>query len=68
MARHFGGPAIDEPRLVTLDAGGLGAVARGFGSVAGREALVGRARRGDEPAFEAFVAMCIEPSVGLPVG
>ena len=62
MARDFGGPAIDEPRAVALDAGGLGAVARVPGSVAGRDVLVGRARRGDEPAFEALVAPCIEPS------
>lgn len=62
MARYFGGPAIDEPRAITLDAGGLEAAASGLGSVAGRVALVGRARRGDERAFETLVAPCIEPS------
>ena len=62
MARYFGGPAIDEPRAMTLDGGGLEAAASGLGSVTGRDALVGRACRGDEPAFEALVAPCIEPS------
>jgi RNA polymerase sigma-70 factor, ECF subfamily len=62
MARNLGGPAIDEPQAMTLRAGGMEAAKRGLGSVAGRDRLVGRARRGDESAFEALVAPCIEPS------
>ncbi len=67
MGRDFGGRAIDEPRAVTLDAGrlgagGVGAATGALGSVAGRDALVDRVRRGDERAFEALVAPCIEPS------
>ncbi len=62
MGRDFDGRAIDEPWTVTLDARGLGAATGAPGSVAGRDALVERARQGDERAFEALVAPCIEPS------
>ncbi len=62
MARYFGGPAIDEPRATTLDAGGIGIAARELASVDGRDALVERARRGDEHAFELLVVPCVEPS------
>ena len=61
MGRDFAGSAIDEPRAVALDAGGPAAT-RGLGSVAGREALVERARQGEERAFEALVTPSIEPS------
>jgi RNA polymerase sigma-70 factor (ECF subfamily) len=40
----------------------LEAAASGLDSVVARDALVGRARRGDERAFEALVASSIEPS------
>jgi RNA polymerase sigma-70 factor (ECF subfamily) len=62
MARYFGGPAIDEPRSIALDAGGVEAATRAPGSVLAHDALVERACRGDERAFEALVAPCIEPS------
>jgi RNA polymerase sigma factor (sigma-70 family) len=62
MARDFGRVAIQEPPSVALEAGGLDHRTTAVGSVATRDALVERARRGDEPAFEALVAPSIEPS------
>ena len=55
-------PTIDEPLEVTLDAGRAGVETAGFRSATARDALVERARRGDERAFEMLVAPSIEPS------
>ncbi|HYM82898.1 MAG TPA: sigma-70 family RNA polymerase sigma factor [Candidatus Dormibacteraeota bacterium] len=67
MGRYFGRRSIDEPRAVTLEAGGLAAAGLDtmtgpLGSVVVRDELVERARRGDERAFGALVAPCIEPA------
>lgn len=62
MARDFGGRAIQEPRAAALDAAGFWAATNAPGSTAGRDALVDRARGGEERAFEELVAPCIEPA------
>lgn len=62
MVRDVGGSAIDDAGAMAPDAGGARTAVRGLPSGAGMAGLVERARRGDEPAFEALVAPRIEPS------